>query len=683
MTIAKRYIRLTAVLIIGLQFGLQAVLPVQLMAQEATSPGSSTTTTPPTPATGPSSPTGADAPTYVYNPETGYYENGIYAWDPATGKTMPLANAGYTYDEDSGRWNTTTYVYHPASNTYEERQVPVDEPPVNQSSPQTVSNTQKSSPSSAATGPASNTEIGSQKSTKTDTDIYTQATINNAIVSNANSGDVYAGRNTKVGNLTSGDASATANVLNSLQSTYLPGGSGQILRFNANIEGDVFGDLIVDPGAATGPDSRIRVEDIDTRDVSLNVRNDMDLNNTIELNANSGDVTAEGNTEAGNLMSGNAQALANVVNILNSAISAGDSFIGSININGNLEGDILLPDNFLDQVLAQTGPDSVVHLSNQEKAELLARIDYNVAINNSISSHAESGAVTADSNTRVGNAQSGNASTDVTIVNVTGKQVIGANSMLVFVNVGGEWLGLIMDSPNQTRAALLTGGTGPDSTYSASTAKQNNLEADVQNNFTINNNLVLTAESGDVTARKNTMLGDIQSGNARTQANIANFTNSLFDLSGWLGILYINIAGNWHGSFGVDTPYGDPVAGTGAVPNDSPLEAPTAAKTTPPENQQPRQTFSFRPASIVTNSGGSSGSGTQTGSQAVTAQTTEVRSASQAVTPSSETSKSSTTTQTTSSLTSTMVSIGLISLVAFVLLSVGDRLLYKLRTLLF
>ena len=42
--------------------------------------------------------------------------------------------------------------------------------------------------------------------------------------------------------------------------------------------------------------------------------------------------------------------------MINSALTAGKSFLGVVNINGNLNGDILLPDNFVDQMLASNVP---------------------------------------------------------------------------------------------------------------------------------------------------------------------------------------------------------------------------------------------------------------------------------------------------------------------------------------
>jgi len=48
------------------------------------------------------------------------------------------------------------------------------------------------------------------------------------------------------------------------------------------------------------------------------------------------------NTTAGSATTGDAAAIANIVNVINSIIGAGQSFIGTININGNLDGEILL-----------------------------------------------------------------------------------------------------------------------------------------------------------------------------------------------------------------------------------------------------------------------------------------------------------------------------------------------------
>jgi hypothetical protein len=75
-------------------------------------------------------------------------------------------------------------------------------------------------------------------------------------------------------------------------------------------------------------------------------------------------------------------------------------------------------------------------------------------------------------------------------------------------------------------------------------------------NLGINNNVKLRANSGDASVTENTRAGNATSGNATASANIANIANSTLSFSNWFGILFINVFGNWQGSFGIDTAAG-------------------------------------------------------------------------------------------------------------------------------
>jgi hypothetical protein len=194
---------------------------------------------------------------------------------------------------------------------------------------------------------------------------------------------------------------------------------------------------------------------------------------------------------------------------------------------------------------------------------------------NTITSSASTGSAAVAGNTKAGSATSGNASTKVTVFNLTGNQVIGANALLVFVNVSGKWVGVLMNAPAGATAAAfgsgITGNTINDAVISAA------------NDSAINNNITLAAKSGDATVADNTSAGNANTGNANTAANLLNINNAGFNLSGWFGVLFIKIFGDWYGSFGV---YHPPVSTSGGSPKpDRHTQAPA----------EPRPVFRFVP----------------------------------------------------------------------------------------
>src|SRR5690606_8694589 len=130
-----------------------------------------------------------------------------------------------------------------------------------------------------------------------------------------------------------------------------------------------------------------------------------------------------------------ATAVANVVNMMNSAIATGNSFLGILNIHGNLEGDILLPPNLLETLLASNIPRTTISTGELVENEVDAEFTNSHSIVNNVNASATSGEAVVAGNTKAGNATTGNAQTDVTIFNLTGHNVVGKNSLLVFVNV--------------------------------------------------------------------------------------------------------------------------------------------------------------------------------------------------------------------------------------------------------
>src|ERR1019366_1710408 len=99
------------------------------------------------------------------------------------------------------------------------------------------------------------------------------------------------------------------------------------ITFVANIDGNVTGDLMLDPSTlgAIQPASATGQNNLD-----LNNQTNADINNNINLAAQSGDATVAGNTTGGDATTGSATAIANVMNVINSAINAGKSFVGVI-----------------------------------------------------------------------------------------------------------------------------------------------------------------------------------------------------------------------------------------------------------------------------------------------------------------------------------------------------------------
>lgn len=558
------------------------------------------------PANGTNGPTGSASGTYHYNSDTGLWENDYYTYHPDTKVTTPKSPLEYTYNASTGQWDAQVWQYNAAHGEYQQVTVSVATPPdgaithggpvavtpsetsVSSKSPDSSSSTSTVTPTTTSTDQqAAN---GAQNSTQTNQNNTANLTFNNAgsIVnfgtSNATSGAVNVQSNTTAGNATSGNATDVANYLNLLQSQSSLAGSG-VATFTKTIQGDVNGDLVIDPANFMQPAA---LPNGNLTNLNVNTANNGSIVNNVNLNANSGAATANKNTSVGNVTSGSANAVADVINMINSVVAANQSFMGVINIEGNYTGNILVPTDSLNALLGSSASDPGAQNGQPAVSDVRSTSDQNIA--NNVNLAAASGNVNASQNTQTGNVASGNGLTNLTLLNLTGRKVVAANSLLVFVNVLGSWVGLIMDAPAGSTSAALGGGVVSDTT--APTLVQNINNSDKNS---ITNNITANARSGDASATQNTMAGNITSGNATASANVANLIGSNFSLSNWFGVLFINVLGTWHGNFGTVKPPVVPAITSGA-------SGPAAGST-----EQPR-VFQF----VSRGSGSSAGSHTRT-----------------------------------------------------------------------
>lgn len=578
----KKFVRngLTSVLV----FLQVAAFPSFAIAQEAapetnSAPTSSATAPAEEPQrgasnTGPTSPTGADANKYTKN-EDGTWSNGTYTWDPNTKQTSPNKPQDYSYNPTTGHWDTADHVYDATSGKY----VPNVKTPA-PTTPAPTAARAATNPSGASidtTGPGSTNTIGGTNNTNGTFDLFFNGAISNTVNSNATSGDALVQGNTSAGSALTGDATAIANLINMLQSSWL-GSEAEIATFVNNIDGNVYGDLLIDPSQlpyASGTSNNTNID--------VNVANNGTINNDIDLVAQSGNATVDSNTKGGDAATGNATAMANVINMINSAINANQSFMGMININGSLNGDILLPQGVLDALISNTGTNSTNTIGGSNNTNLTANTTTNRDINNNVNASANSGDALVDSNTKAGNGTTGAANTSTNTMNLVGQNISGKNGLLVFVNVMGKWVGMVV-GPSQTTASI--SNTGSDSTNQVGPSNNNqSITVNATENSQINNDISVSAGSGDATVSNNTEAGNATSGNANASVNLLNMIGSTVNVSDWFGVLFINVFGNWFGDFGNDTANG----GYSQSPQVSQSEQTTSA----PQSNVVGQVFGF------------------------------------------------------------------------------------------
>jgi hypothetical protein len=445
----------------------------------------------------------------------------------------------------------------------------------------------------SGTGAGSNNTANTINSGQTWVDLTSLVNVFTTLQSAATSGDVAATSNTQVGDASSGAASVLANVINLLASAW-SWANGSLSVFMQNYFGDHTGDILLAPGQTanggggqlggtadvsnTGPNSNNQAGVNNSNVLDVNAKSEGNIVNNVDLLAKSGDASATGNTSAGNVSTGQATAAVNIINLISSLISSGNSFFGILNIFGSFSGDILFPEGFLTGLtpsgsngqssagISNTGPGSSnqADLNNTNQANY-TNSAYHGATNN-INTVAGSGAVTADSNSTTGNLQSGDATTTQSLFNLSNTSIFGENAVLVLVNVLGHWVGKIMHLPGagDSQSALLTGnasvgvnGTGPGSTNAAGVNNSSRTNVNQSSVGTITNNVNVEAQSGDASALSNTQVGNVTTGDAHAAAGVANIFNSVLNVKNWFGVLVINVFGEWFGDVNNDSEAGE------------------------------------------------------------------------------------------------------------------------------
>lgn len=451
-------------------------------------------------------------------------------------------DGGYVYDEATGRWSSNKWLYDPATNTYIANTGP--------SSNNTIEDTDGTI---SDTGPDSNNQIDDNSTSDTDSTTNNTNQIDNNVSAQATSGSAGVDTNNSAGSATSGDAAAIATIMNALNSSSSLGGA---YTFSQDVYGDVYGDIEIAP-ELIGAMANTTGQSGGDKAINYNVVNNNKINNKVDLGAESGDAGVLNNTEAGSARSGNAVAIANVLNLINSIIAADGSFVGTINIHGNLYGDILLNREGSPSLIASNAGSNP--LSN---GSMIANNTSLTDIINDIDLNASSGKASTDGNTNAGSAKSGSAKTNLVVMDLAGHQIDAKNAILVFVNVMGKWVGIIVDAPTGATAAVLGDdvtqhliaqtGAGSNNQISSDNTTDTNVNAQTKNQ--IHNKITVNAHSGDATVSGNTNAGDATSGDASAGANVMNMVNSVFNLTGFMRVLFINVldGGFWCGNFGLD-----------------------------------------------------------------------------------------------------------------------------------
>ncbi|MCL5090728.1 MAG: hypothetical protein M1514_01825 [Patescibacteria group bacterium] len=342
-------------------------------------------------------------------------------------------------------------------------------------------------------------------------------------------------------------------------------GATVVVAANTNIDGltvkefnvvdDQNGDLVLDFSLSDpqGPSASISEE-------KTFQSNDAFLENNLILTAASGENQTDFNTNGDSkIQTGDANVSANVINLANNNLE-GNVLVGVVNIYGDLNGDIILPEELAAEssaTLTSVDADS----SNQTNEAI---IENNFVLNANTGENQTEKNTGGDSKIETGETQ-----VEVQTVNVANTNVDGGTWFIVLINQAGEWLGKIVDV---SEGEAVSDSAGADLTISPEGNVSLSSSVGQENQGKIINNLNLSADTGHNSASENTGGNStIKTGDAKVVANVVNFVNNNISSGAKVVVTVINVFGKWVGDF---LPFGKKDTET-PVPDISPTPIPT------------------------------------------------------------------------------------------------------------
>lgn len=332
----------------------------------------------------------------------------------------------------------------------------------------------------------------------------------------------------------SGNATAVANLVNIVNSNSVGSRMGVYIlnNFDGNLANLDLNQLWQQVG--TGDTGLTTVNgDISGSILVINNTSSANVLSQVGAVANSGQNQIGG---SGGLMwidSGNAYALANLINFINTNLVGSTVMIGIINVDAKSLGNLVLPNP--GSFSNGNGGGEMVTVNSQNQG----------AINNTAVATSTTGG-NQTNNDGSSTITTGNATSMVNSYTVVNSNLVNSNQFILGINTLGNWDGNVVNfdgpgsiTPGQNTIWLQLSGGGGAGNYGSN--QLSNLSSAL-----VTSQVTATANTGG-----NTINGSgnaaINTGNAYALSNLANFVNmNMFGSRLFFGM--INVVGNWNGN---------------------------------------------------------------------------------------------------------------------------------------
>lgn len=375
-----------------------------------------------------------------------------------------------------------------------------------------------------------------------DLDVETEniATTTSVASTTAETGDNAADGGNGTAVVATGDAYASANSINVVNANIID--SAGLLYFK-----DFFWSIGIDLrdlGLSYFTD-----EDAPTENLDISIENVATTTSAVTAIANTGNNTATSTEGDAVVMTGNAYASGNSVNLVNTDIIDSNYLLVGVNAFGDMMDDITLPSaDFFGRLL--------------ERTRSLARGDVTTANTATVSATTEAVAETGDNSATSTEGDTvvatGDALASATSINNVNTTAVGDSRVYFLFRIWGDWNGSVRGLPEgmswrETPLGVEISTDDGSPAVLDSTHANGVVDAEITNDADVSSDVQVYALTGDNKASSTKGDSVVATGNAYASANSFNMVNTNL-----IGINWIYAIFNIFGSFSGDIAFGHP-----------------------------------------------------------------------------------------------------------------------------
>lgn len=263
--------------------------------------------------------------------------------------------------------------------------------------------------------------------------------------------------------------------------------------------------------------------------------NSAEITNSADANSQTGENSIQGAASAG-ITTGDAAALAEIINIINRNL-VGDNWVFSmINVLGEWSGNLIVPGEGLLNI-ANGSQDTSLEVINKNTANVSNEAVSEAQTGNNIITNANSAGI-----------QTGDALSYSNVINVINTNIVKNNWFFLMINNAGSWVGNVLNwnFENNVFSNIFEYDFGIDGLSKIADGIGGILRVKNTNNAQVENSASAAASTGNNSIYDSDS-AEIKTGNATAISHILNFINTNMVGNNWFfGI--VNVFGSWKGN---------------------------------------------------------------------------------------------------------------------------------------